>query len=280
MFKKISQPNLTSSDVLMTIKESFKNNVQNKLLITDELINNIMNLEKEYVNEKHSIHNLRYVDKIGKFDKSVSKYFYDTKIVEDRVGNIYSLLRNQSELCPICKASAETLDHILPKSLFIQYALTPINIVPLCNSCNWKKDEHYSFEEDKTPFHPYFDDFNLDDYLTAHYKIDSESNFIVIYSLIESTEERYKFNFNELYKLNSICSSFAHECMLGWLDSCKKNLEESSPEQLKLIMKREITDESRKRIILPPPWKRILYNLILENYDDFYKYAIENKLHD
>ena len=64
-----------------------------------------------------------------------------------------------SDYCPVCGVSyniefnyIKTLEHVLPKSRYQQYILSPINLVYFCGFCNSFKGN----EVDDSLFHPYF----------------------------------------------------------------------------------------------------------------------------
>lgn len=64
-----------------------------------------------------------------------------------------------SDYCPVCGVSynpefnyIKTLEHVLPKSRYQQYILSPINLVYFCDLCNSSKGD----EVNESLFHPYF----------------------------------------------------------------------------------------------------------------------------
>ncbi|KMQ39599.1 hypothetical protein AAX19_02310 [Oenococcus oeni] len=72
------------------------------------------------------------------------------------------LKSEEFQSCPVCDGPYYplTLDHVLPKSEFTQFALTPINIVPLCWNCNKRKGEYVGLDYERSSFNPYFEDFS------------------------------------------------------------------------------------------------------------------------
>lgn len=62
-------------------------------------------------------------------------------------------------LCPYCGCGgAATLDHYLPKNIFPEFAVLPINLVPSCGVCNnYKGDLWRSGDDSATFLHAYFD---------------------------------------------------------------------------------------------------------------------------
>lgn len=116
-------------------------------------------------------------------------------------------------LCPYCShREVKTIDHYLPKSKFIYFAITPINLVPCCSDCNKDKLDNYNLIKEKMLIHPYFDDIKLIDWLkcevneniwpiTFSYQVSSNITDTVLKSRI-----KYQFdllNLGELYADNA-----------------------------------------------------------------------------
>lgn len=72
---------------------------------------------------------LKYLDTIYR-DDLVKKEFQ--RIIFD----------NNQNRCAICgrELVEPVIDHVLPKSEFPEYRITPINLVPICNDCNFAKN--------------------------------------------------------------------------------------------------------------------------------------------
>lgn len=62
------------------------------------------------------------------------------------------------DVCPMCGSfGTGTLDHLLPKSIYPEFAFFSHNLVPAC-SCNSLRGEHYQgLADDARTLHPYFD---------------------------------------------------------------------------------------------------------------------------
>ena len=70
--------------------------------------------------------------------------------------------------CQYCTlGEAATLDHYLPKSLFPEYAVLPINLIPCCYGCNNKRSNMWIRDSDKirTTINLYFDDLSNGQFL-------------------------------------------------------------------------------------------------------------------
>jgi hypothetical protein len=55
------------------------------------------------------------------------------------------LQNNPGGRCPLCdQGRATTLDHYLPQSLFPEFSILPLNLVPACGDCNRNKSATYA----------------------------------------------------------------------------------------------------------------------------------------
>jgi hypothetical protein len=74
----------------------------------------------------------------------------------------------KNERCPLCDiGTVNTLDHYLPKKHYPVLAVTPNNLVPACQWCQWEKGEAYPNEAADQPLHPYYDDAEFAIWLSA-----------------------------------------------------------------------------------------------------------------
>lgn len=69
-------------------------------------------------------------------------------------------------ICPYCsEREVKTVDHYFPKSKFISFVVTPINLLPCCTDCNKEKLDYHNNQENKMLIHPYFDDLRSIEWL-------------------------------------------------------------------------------------------------------------------
>lgn len=69
-----------------------------------------------------------------------------------------------NNICPLCaQRTTDTLDHHLPKGHYPIYSVVPVNIFPVCSSCNKIKLDAVSDAPETDHIHPYFD--NVEDEL-------------------------------------------------------------------------------------------------------------------
>ena len=77
--------------------------------------------------------------------------------------------------CPICGiGQVANLDHYLAKSLYPMYALTPVNLTPICRDCNYEKRD-VVISSDCAPLHPFYDDVDSLEWLCADISLSDDS---------------------------------------------------------------------------------------------------------
>jgi 5-methylcytosine-specific restriction endonuclease McrA len=70
----------------------------------------------------------------------------------------YDKIFNASAKCLLCtQRKVDTLDHHLPKAHYPVLAVTPVNLIPACASCNKAKLASIPASADEAALHPYFD---------------------------------------------------------------------------------------------------------------------------
>lgn len=118
--------------------------------------------------------------------------------------------------CPICETPwgelVDELDHVLPKTSFPQYAITPINLVCICKDCNTTKLATIGDTDSSGIINPYFNFINLTKYVKCEIKVNSNNtDFDILVKLKDNDElpdltpnqhSRIKFFYNDCYELN------------------------------------------------------------------------------
>lgn len=72
------------------------------------------------------------------------------------------LRERKLQFCPSCgeEGAPNTLDHYLPKQAFPHFAVTPANLIPMCDTCQLIKGAATLDDDGNRIFlHPYYDDF-------------------------------------------------------------------------------------------------------------------------
>ena len=106
--------------------------------------------------------------------------------------------------CPICDTGElSTLDHYLPKSVVPTLAVTPCNLVPMCDKCNRIKLDRMETEPGRMPFHMYFDDFSKEPWLAVRLVPGEElaAVYEIQYTGGDTVQQERMQRHLELYKL-------------------------------------------------------------------------------
>ncbi|HCT77518.1 MAG TPA: hypothetical protein DGG94_13065 [Micromonosporaceae bacterium] len=101
--------------------------------------------------------------------KELVKVYTDRMAKQTAPGrHIYDSLKLAATRCPMCgHRDVSTLDHHLPKSGYPFLSVAPANLVPACTDCNKAKRNTAASTADEQPLHPYFDNVNSIQWLTA-----------------------------------------------------------------------------------------------------------------
>ena len=73
-----------------------------------------------------------------------------------------NLRSRKLQLCPACGEDGQpnTLDHYLPKDLYPEFSITPINLFPMCDICQGEKlAQTVNINNKRLYLQPYFDNF-------------------------------------------------------------------------------------------------------------------------
>lgn len=133
-----------------------------------------------------------------------------------------------TQICCYCGIKSRiTQEHVLKKESYFQYAISPCNIVPACADCNNDKGV-WSIDGDqtRTPFHPYFENYDFRPYLECNilyeksfkcYLLKERDCFTLEIDINQNLKnqpqfsefERYSNNF-KMFKLKKIYSIYAN----------------------------------------------------------------------
>lgn len=120
----------------------------------------------------------------------------------------------QDKTCPFCTInSASTFDHILPKSVFDEYAVHPLNLIPCCAECNGHKSDEWAKTDALKFLNLYQDELPNEQYLyvdltvvngmiKARFFVQNRGNIdLGLYERIEDT-----------YTIMQLCRRFQERC--------------------------------------------------------------------
>ena len=162
-----------------------------------------------YLSEKET-----YYDEVASkgqlysIEESYSNEFFNTEKISKSFNYIYSsngkyrgeIGNSANYICPICGSkfgfATMELDHVLPISLYCDYTIIPLNIVPICGSCNNSKNAFVG-DEGQGILSPYYDSYNLADLIELDVFIKSEKIEIIIVLV----------DYNKYIRINNICDN-------------------------------------------------------------------------
>lgn len=184
----------------------------------ESLIEDLTSSEINYIENvtRQSLHEIEMRSNVCGVEKDTMNYLFDNRLKKE----VYIPLL-KSPTCPYCDGPmANTVDHVLPKERFVQYTLTPCNLVPSCRDCNSNKDIYVSQCEKTNPFHPYFEDIKFRNYIEGKCSISSDNELtveIIVQEVsdtdttLEKKQERYRYfeNYYNIFKLNIIYNAMA-----------------------------------------------------------------------
>lgn len=171
--------------------------------------------------------------------------------------------------CPYCQQNlVKTLDHFLPKSKYVTYAIDPYNLVPACSDCNGDKGSDTFESYVNQPFHPYYDNFDVAIWLIARLIPNDEISF-QFYANPPSTidcdlAKRIINNFSEEkgFSLNNIYKSHAAELY----SSCENRMKVLFQKGGKtLAVERLFENIEDERLNNMNSWKAAMYQAMIDS---------------
>lgn len=166
MFNKISSSRLNLESVFKKFAKIRSHTPVLEKVRKEDTQQALLELEQRYY-DLETDYNTIISDDAKKFlDKAAAEQLYNNNFVnfKEKIGNnkvktLQKAIRDAAlelnDRCPICgNPVANVIDHVLPKSIYPDLAVTPINMVPMCEHCNHAKDDK------DYGFHPYFEDLS------------------------------------------------------------------------------------------------------------------------
>ncbi|HBE9333760.1 TPA: HNH endonuclease [Clostridioides difficile] len=288
---KLDRPSKTIEDFYLDMIKNMHNNnkngfKKNRLIgIKDKLISE----ENKYIElgEKEELYKLIRHENVvnGTYIVSAEEMtlLYESNFVKGTKTNnfgreVYDYLKNRAkdDLCPYCSIRrVRQIDHYMPKAHFPKFAVTPINLVPICKECNEdKKDKSYSAVEEMF-IHPYFEDVNHFEWLKCY--VDEGSWPITFKYEVEVRNDSYELlrkRIHKQYEELKIYEEFESKSIRYFRErvrSINEEYEISGIDAIRKSFKRE--EESIRKENLNS-WRACMYSALL-NSSWFMEYAIK-----
>lgn len=265
MFDKLQSPKIDFSEVASKIKIGTKRKSDCvKHFLDNATLKSLESDEHRYFDARSDYSKIQEKNNINDFTKEESINLYKNQfkhLVRDNFLKQYLYCS-----CPICgqEVAGFDIDHVLPKSKYAQYTVTPVNLVPMCSSCNRSKSSS------KISFNPYFQDFSclpgvtfVFNFLKSPYvnlKFNKESNQKFINCM-------NTYSISDLLKISSVR---LFRCMVHHL------LNEGNVPSINNIKKSInvfMKNPNVKR------WQSIFYNCLLNSINEFYSFLIKVNKH-
>lgn len=239
-------------------KYSILINNGNKAAIYDELDRS----EQIYLDKvnQNRLHKIPSKDEIFGLNSKVMNYFFS-----QRYEKFVYIPFLGSHTCPICNSpEANTVDHVLPKEKYVQFTLTPCNLVPICDRCNTRKKNYIGSSPQKNAFHPYFDNIEFKKYLEGKLVIKDGVKVIIGIKKKKSDETskiakgkriRYYNNYFHVYKIYKTFNAMAERSLFSLIQDLNYVGTTVNRKIIKEQITSEYTDLSNKK-----------YHFLNENY--------------
>jgi len=205
--KNINPPTLNQEKNFENIIEA-KVNLRKIRLKT--LKNKVFNSYIDYYNKRKKLENIKKSEfQFNQKGKDLS-HCYDSDSIA--LSNLKASIKQGFKTiggshCPYCLLpSPYTFDHYLPKKLFPEFSILPINLIPCCFECNNKRLEDWLNKNARTTINPYFDAISKERFLFA--SISLQKNVPQVTFVIKNSGKISKYLFqiikDHFEKLNLI----------------------------------------------------------------------------
>lgn len=169
---KIEKPDISAADSLNMCAEIKRDKIFSSKLIS---ITPKIGASEELYNKQANDAELHLFPRntcLGHITKGDMEALYSSALVTAKQprAKIYDKIMSSVPyaLCPMCgHRDVASLDHFLPKSLYPDLAVTPINLIPCCSDCNKTKGENSPTSKKDQFLHPYYDNIEGDHWLFA-----------------------------------------------------------------------------------------------------------------
>lgn len=152
------------------------------------------------------------------YSKAFNNYLFDMNLIKEnhsflpanKINEFWDKHRNHIcpmlenlEMCPVCGLSysktfgiSKSIEHILPKSKYQQYILSPINLVYFCSCCNGSKSNDF----DGRVFHPIFSDINCGSEIKVEFFVRNDNAKDVKVTISEDNSD-FLYFIKKLFKI-------------------------------------------------------------------------------
>jgi len=171
--------------------------------------------------------------------------------------------------CPFCALGIPyTVDHYLPKSVYPEFSIFPLNLVPCCRDCNTLKLEHDPASINEVFLHPYYDEIMALQWLKADVVYAADDKPTLIFFVDESIKKEEKklyarLNFQmERLDLHYRYSTQASGELIDKEYLLKKVFDENGDQEVRDLME-EIAESCAK--VNKNSWQAAMYRALVDD---------------
>lgn len=210
--RNLKHSNENPCSFLKKIGKSLKGSnlsVYNK--IEDSLFNQYSEFDKNHISlEKvNPLWNSRNTINATDFDLARNLYSRQKTCISNFWEDMKNVNGGKKYKCPLCGIHDVTdIDHYMPRSVFPEYSVHPLNLIPICHECNKRKGDVWLTDKgERLIFNAYFDVLIKADILECKISIDDHNMpyaDIVFNGGIRDTEQT-RLVVSTITKMNYIC---------------------------------------------------------------------------
>lgn len=130
-----------------------------------------------YEKNKNSLENISNSNIVNDDEKkAIHSTFNDSFKVKLRNEIIVKAIKECSGKCPYCgREELKSIDHYLPKDLYPEFTVYPLNLIPVCTNCNSIKGDFLKINNERRIINFYFDKLPNEKFLFANIAFDNKN---------------------------------------------------------------------------------------------------------
>lgn len=253
----------------------------------DEFLSRVVNAEVNKEDKKELLNFIKSLQKNGEIKEElnistnklwgyIKKYCSTTldKLPTEKTCPICGLYVEKSNNVPYLKNNMDwSIEHIKPKSSYLEYICEPTNLVRICTDCNINKGDWA--ENVSIIFNPYIHEYpNLLENVQVEYHDQDKYRFHYEFKLVtednDPMEDNYYYNYEKIYKVGSSFKEYTENFISAHFISPLEEISDfiDSQEELIEFLKSDIVEKLNKidtdtveGIILTEILKVILNNI-------------------
>jgi len=266
----VERPEMDAGEAFSICISRVKNSAMKRRLLA--IRPNIEVAAADYIEkaENGGLHLVRPMNDIGEVHGSEMVKTYSGRMAKkNQPGRpIYDQIKllPENDRCPFCDhRNISTVDHILPKTHYPIFAVTPVNLVGCCADCNKVKRDVVPTDAFDIVLHPYFDEVTDLRWLVA--KVVEQAPVALTFHVIEVDEwddvlnTRIGHHFN-LLELANLYSSQAAREITDIRQNLQRHFDSGGPDTVRIELEHQWQSRQANRI---NSWQTATYRALAES---------------